>query len=111
MKKRFVQGFVNTSKMRFATGFGPKKEDVNISSNITKENKYKEDMSEDLNRLGSDWKSDPDQQEEAKVDKDRYEHKEQKDEKIMGNMDKQNKDKNQDKDDTNYANANVGWNS
>jgi hypothetical protein len=43
----------------------------------------KEDMSEDLNRLGNDWKSDPNQQEEAKVSKEEFYHPEkEKDEEI-----------------------------
>ena len=38
----------------------------------SKDKNYKEDISEDLNRLGNDWKSDPNQQEEAKVGKEEY---------------------------------------
>lgn len=44
------------------------------------EKDLKEDISKDLNRLGNDWKSDPNQQEEAKVGKEEFYKEKNKDE-------------------------------
>ncbi len=48
--------------------------EINQNENIISPKNNKEDISEDLNRLGNDWKSDPNQQEEAKVAKEEFYH-------------------------------------
>jgi hypothetical protein len=57
--------------------------EINQNENIISQKNNKEDISEDLNRLGNDWKSDPNQQEEAKIAKEEFYHPEkQKEEEI-----------------------------
>ena len=79
----FTANILNTGK-----DVGSK--DISPSSN--KDKKYKEDISEDLNRLGNDWKSDPNQQEEARVGQQEYCEKEGKDLKSLNNKKDQKKD-------------------
>jgi hypothetical protein len=67
------------------------------SPSTNKDKKYKEDISEDLNRLGNDWKSDPNQQEEARVGQEEYCEKEGKDLKSLNNKKYIKKDQIKDK--------------
>jgi hypothetical protein len=66
--KNFIVSNINLGKDNKHIKIKEEEEDTK-----KKEMKYNEDISEDLNRLGNDWKSDPNQQEEAKIEKEEFE--------------------------------------
>ena len=79
------------TKASFCSNGNSNKTTPDVKNDNSKQIKYKEDITEDLNRLGNDWKSDPNQQEEARVGQEEYEeeqHKRESKEKDNSNKNK-----------------------
>ncbi len=86
MIKKYFKGaheYLNSMINRIALKCNPNKYEKSKTKDIIK-NKNKidtmssSDIDEDLSRLGNDWKSDVNQQEESKIEKNEYEHEHEK---------------------------------
>ena len=73
-KRYIAPSLIKKSFFKFTLNNSPKSIEINKTLENKEINKkdLKEDISEDLNRLGNDWKSDPNQQEETKIAKEEF---------------------------------------